>query len=96
MIDKLLLWATVAGGALLALFGVYLTGRSTGKTKADAANAVANAAEQVAEQQAVTKVQVETVGAANEVSTRINTMPDGAALTELRDKWNRTQKPGSD
>lgn len=75
----------IVGGvfALLALVGVFFRGKSTGK--------------QEARQDVAAKVNEQATQAAKEsrdVQTTVDRLPDGAAATELRDKWMRKPPAG--
>lgn len=70
------LWGYVAaaGGALLAVFAVYHSGKKSGQTEV-----VAKAAEK----------EIENVRKANEVERKVSVTKPDARRERLRDKWTR-------
>lgn len=82
MIQMLLgeFWPYLAGGAaiVLAYFGVRLKGKSDGR-------------QEVRNQ--INKQAVEAAKESRDVQAKIDRMPDGGSMAELRRKWMR--KPGT-
>lgn len=82
MIQMLLgeFWPYLAGGVaiVLAYFGVRLKGKSDGRQEV---------------QNQINKQAVEAAKEARDVQAKIDRMPDGGSMAELRRKWMR--KPGA-
>lgn len=82
MIQMLLgeFWPYLAGGVaiVLAYFGVRLKGKSDGRQEV---------------QNQINKQAVEAAKEARDVQAKIDRMPDGGSMAELRRKWMR--KPGT-
>ncbi|CAB3941614.1 hypothetical protein [Achromobacter ruhlandii] len=82
MIQMLLgeFWPYLAGGVaiVLAYFGVRLKGKSDGRQEV---------------QNQINKQAVESAKEARDVQAKIDRMPDGGSMAELRRKWMR--KPGT-
>jgi len=71
-------WPYIAGGfaIVLAYFGVRLKGKSDGR-------------QEVRDQ--INKQAVEAAKEARDVQAKINRMPDGGAVAELKRKWVRDE-----
>lgn len=78
---KLKIWGAAIVGAILAVLGIYLKGRSAGKK--------AEQQKQVKSELEVEKVKNETLTKASDVAAEVNALPASDVQQRLRDKYTR-------
>lgn len=82
---KLAGYLVVAGFFILALLGIWLAGRNSGKNEEEAENE----REKMKEIEAANDRRVSDLEAARDVKEEVNRLDPGAAADKLRDKWSR-------
>lgn len=89
IISRLWGYLVVVAVAAAAVFGVYLSGRSVGKAKAETKAAEQRAAEIVETAKQVNEAENQKLDKVNETLNEVNALPDGDAVKQLHDQWSR-------
>lgn len=75
-------------GVIAGMFGIYVSGKKTGKAEVIEEQSKAKVAETLAEAKATVEQVTETVKGASDVQADINRLSPGVAADQLRNDWN--------